>query len=247
MTSDPPTTAPDPAAAVPDPAAILRSRNFVGLLVFAAVIGVIVSFAGWVFLEGVHQIQLGVFSDLPDALGYSTPPSWWYPVVVGLAGIPVAFAIRYLPGNGGHIPAHGLQVGGNEPAMLPGIVLAAIATLGLGVVLGPEAPLIAIGAALANALGQAREAGRAAAAAPHHGGGRQLRRDLGDLRLADRGGGARDRGKRSRRCDPAADPDPRADRRGRRLARVPRHGQLHRPQHERRTRSRRSSCRTSAT
>ena len=133
VTSDPPAAAPDPAAAVPDPAAILRSRNFVGLLVFAAVIGVIVSFAGWLFLEGVHQIQLGVFSDLPDALGYSTPPSWWYPVVVGLAGIPVAFAIRYLPGNGGHVPAHGLQVGGNEPAMLPGIVLAAIATLGLGV------------------------------------------------------------------------------------------------------------------
>ncbi len=149
MTSDPTAAAPDPAAAVPDPAAILRSRNFVGLLVFAAVIGIIVSFAGWLFLEGVHQIQLGVFSDLPDALGYSTPPSWWYPVVVGLAGIPVALAIRYLPGNGGHVPAHGLQVGGNEPAMLPGIVLAAVATLGLGAVLGPEAPLIAIGAALA--------------------------------------------------------------------------------------------------
>ena len=149
MTADPPAAAPDPAAAAPDPAAILRSRNFVGMLVFAAVIGIIVSFAGWLFLEGVHQIQLGVFSDLPDALGYSTVPSWWYPLVVGLAGIPVALAIRYLPGSGGHVPAHGLQVGGNEPAMLPGIVLAAVATLGLGAVLGPEAPLIAIGAALA--------------------------------------------------------------------------------------------------
>lgn len=149
MTSGPPAVAPEPAAAVPDPAAILRSRNFVGLLVFAAVIGVIVSFAGWLFLETVHQIQLGVFSDLPDALGLSPVPSWWYPVVVGLAGIPVALAIRYLPGAGGHVPAHGLQVGGNEPSMLPGIVLAAVATLGLGAVLGPEAPLIAIGAALA--------------------------------------------------------------------------------------------------
>ena len=149
MTAEPAGAPPDPGAAVPDPAAILRSRHFIGLLVFAAVIGIIVSFAGWLFLEAVHQIQLGVFSDLPDALGFSTVPSWWYPVVVGLAGIPVALAIRYLPGAGGHIPAHGLQVGGNEPAMLPGIVLAALATLGLGAVLGPEAPLIAIGAALA--------------------------------------------------------------------------------------------------
>src|SRR5207247_8317639 len=116
----------------------LRSRNFVVILVFAAVIGIIVSLAGWAFLELVHQIQIGVFTDLPNDLGYSTVPNWWYLVVLGLAGLPVAFAIVRLPGNGGHVPAHGLQMGGNEPNMLPGIALAAFATLGLGLVLGPE-------------------------------------------------------------------------------------------------------------
>jgi H+/Cl- antiporter ClcA len=69
--------------------------------------------------------------------------------VCALAGLPVAFAIVRLPGNGGHVPAHGLQVGSNEPNMVPGIALAAFASLGLGLVLGPEAPLIAIGAGVA--------------------------------------------------------------------------------------------------
>jgi len=139
------------SAAPPDPAAILRSRNFVVLLVFAAIVGVVVSLASWAFLELVHQIQVWVFTDLPTDMGYSSVPSWWYLLVLGLAGLPVAFAVTRLPGNGGHIPAHGLQAGGNEPKMVPGILLAALASLGLGVVLGPEAPLIAIGAGLAIA------------------------------------------------------------------------------------------------
>ena len=147
-----PDAIPPSAGAAPppiDPEAMLRSRNFVVLLVFAAVVGIFVSLASWGFLELVHQIQIGVFSDLPDALGYDPMPTWWPIPVLVLAGIPVAFAIVKLPGNGGHVPAHGLQMGSTTPAMVPGIALAALATLGLGLVLGPEAPLIALGAGLA--------------------------------------------------------------------------------------------------
>ncbi len=43
----------------------------------------------------------------------------------------------------------GSRPGPPRPAELPGIALAALATLGLGAVLGPEAPLIALGAGLA--------------------------------------------------------------------------------------------------
>ena len=141
----------EPSSAPTDPAAILRSRNFVVLLVFAAVIGIIVSLVGWGFLELVHQIQVWVFTDLPSGLGLDPVPSWWPLPVCALAGLPVAYAIARLPGNGGHVPAHGLQLGSTEPIMLPGIALAALATLGLGLVLGPEAPLIAIGSGLAVA------------------------------------------------------------------------------------------------
>ena len=48
------------------------------------------------------------------------------------------------------MPVHGFAAGGPAtPIDLPGILLAAIGTIGLGLVLGPEAPLIALGAGLA--------------------------------------------------------------------------------------------------
>jgi hypothetical protein len=61
----------------PDPAAMLRSRGFVVLLVFAAVIGVVVSFLSWAFLEAVHQSQIAVWQDLPKRLGFDGVPAWW--------------------------------------------------------------------------------------------------------------------------------------------------------------------------
>jgi H+/Cl- antiporter ClcA len=139
-----------PGPAVPDPSAVLRSRGFAVGLVFAAIVGLIVSFASWGFLELVHRIQRWVFADLPDDMGWASVPWWWYVLVLGLAGLPVALAVTRLPGAGGHVPAHGLQVGGgNDPRDIPGVALAALASLGLGLVVGPEAPLIALGAGLA--------------------------------------------------------------------------------------------------
>jgi H+/Cl- antiporter ClcA len=92
-----------------------------------------------------------VFTDLPSSLGYDgDAPAWFYVVALALAGLVVAFAIVRLPGEGGHVPAEGLKIGGApvQPVELPGIVLAALATISFGLVLGPEAPLIALGAGL---------------------------------------------------------------------------------------------------
>ena len=68
-----------------------------------------------------------------------------------LCGLLTGLTIRYLPGNGGHSPAFGFKTGGGPPSggELLGISLAALTTLSLGAVLGPEAPLIAIGGGLA--------------------------------------------------------------------------------------------------
>ena len=130
-------------------AATLRSRSYAVLLVFAAFVGLAVSFAAWGFLELVHQIQVGVFTDLPKDLGYhGGTPLWYYLPVLAIAGLVTAFAIVRLPGNGGHIPAEGLKTGKTEPSWVPGVVLAGLASVGLGVVLGPEAPLIALGGGL---------------------------------------------------------------------------------------------------
>jgi H+/Cl- antiporter ClcA len=134
-----------------DPTSTLVTRAFLVLLVLAAVVGVVVSLASWSFLELVYQIQQEVFVHLPHAVGYdSGPPVWWSLPVLLVAGVIVAVAIARLPGEGGHVPAEGLKVGGGlvQPVMLPGIVLAGLASIGLGVVIGPEAPLIALGAGL---------------------------------------------------------------------------------------------------
>ena len=119
-----------------------------GLLVLAAIIGVIASFASWLFLEAVYEAQQGVYTDLPDALGFDHTPLWWSLPWLAFAGVVVAFAVARLPGRGGHIPANGLNAAPTQPIDLPGVMLAAIAGIGLGAVVGPEAPLIALGGGL---------------------------------------------------------------------------------------------------
>ena len=133
-----------------DPSALIRSRPYRVLLVIASVIGLIVSVASWGFLELVHEIQIEVYEKLPGQLGFDSVPTWWPLPWLALAGLLTAFAIERLPGRGGHVPADGLKTGGapTKPVELPGVLLAATATLGLGLVLGPEAPLIALGMGL---------------------------------------------------------------------------------------------------
>ena len=139
------------ASPASDPRALIRSAQYRSLLVLAAVVGLVVSTAAWLFLESVHEIEVWVYQDLPHHAGYDTAPEWWPLPWLLLAGILTAFAVVRLPGRGGHVPAEGIEVGGEPvgPVDLPGVLLAAVATLGLGLVLGPEGPLIALGTGLA--------------------------------------------------------------------------------------------------
>ncbi|HKB31898.1 MAG TPA: chloride channel protein, partial [Streptosporangiaceae bacterium] len=133
----------------PEPFAILRSRSYVALLVLAAIIGVPVSAVAYGFLKLVEILQQWIFTNLPAELGFHGEPPWWPLPPLAVAGVLVALTITYLPGSGGHSPADGFKAGGAPlPIELPGIFIAALATLSLGVVLGPEAPLIAIGGGL---------------------------------------------------------------------------------------------------
>jgi H+/Cl- antiporter ClcA len=133
-----------------DAARLLRSRSYLGLLVFAAIIGAPVSALAYFYLWVVARLQRLVFTSLPRGLGFHGEPLWWPIAPLLLAGVLVGLAIRYLPGRGGHSPVDGLNTkGAPTPAQLPGVVLASLATLCLGAVLGPEAPLIALGGGLA--------------------------------------------------------------------------------------------------
>src|SRR5690242_12319978 len=133
--ADPPAPDASPAGAPSEAAAsaVLRSPAYLRLLLLAAVLGVPVSAAAYLFLYLMGLIQHWVFTDLPRQLGFTTAPPWWPLPPLVLAGVLVALAISRLPGGGGHSPADGFHAGGTPPtpAELPGIVLAALAGLGL--------------------------------------------------------------------------------------------------------------------
>ena len=148
------TPAPAPPAGAPpaiDPVGMVRSKAYLSALVLAGLLGIPISAIAYGFLAVVANFQGYLFSDLPENLFDGSTPAWWPVPWLMLCGLVVSLTIRYLPGPGGHSPALGFHVGGGPPVdrHLPGIILASLATLSLGAVLGPEAPLIAIGGGLA--------------------------------------------------------------------------------------------------
>ena len=108
-------------------------------------IGVPAAFVAAGFLIVVHQLENVLWDDLPDGLGYSSPP-WFLVIALPVVGAAlVVFARRVLPGDGGHDPLGGVSVEPTPVSWGPGVALAALGTLSFGAVLGPEAPLIALG------------------------------------------------------------------------------------------------------
>jgi chloride channel protein, CIC family len=112
-------------------------RTYLRLVGLGALIGAPAALVAALFLAAVHQLENVLWPDDPG----------WYAVL----GLPVAGAVvviaarRLLPGDGGHSPLLGVGGGATPLSYAPGIALAAIGTLAFGAVLGPEAPLIALG------------------------------------------------------------------------------------------------------
>jgi len=96
---------------------------------------------------------------VPALWGAQEPPAWWVVLVLGVGAVAVHGAMR-LPGHGGHHPLDGLafDIG---PRAIGSALLASLATLVAGAVVGPEAPLLAIGTALAIAVTARRAPGQA--------------------------------------------------------------------------------------
>ena len=108
-----------------------------------------VSAIAYGFLKLIALLQNWIFLSLPKELGFAGAPVWWPLPLLAVSGVLVAATINLLPGTAGHIPAEGFKAGGAPtPIELPGVIIASLATLSLGVVLGPEAPLIAVGGGL---------------------------------------------------------------------------------------------------
>ena len=144
--SGPPAAAPAPPT---DLTSVLRSRGYHVLLLAAALIGLPIAVVAFGFLAGVQAMEKWLWQSLPTSFGWDQP-KWWYVVLVlTLAGVLVGLVVLRLPGRGGHIPANGMGGGMTQPIDLGGSLLAAALALVMGAVIGPEAPLIALGGGLA--------------------------------------------------------------------------------------------------
>lgn len=139
-------------------------RAYLRLVAYGAAIGIPAALAAALFLALVHDLEHWLWHDLPDALGHSSPP--WY-LVIGLPVVGaaiVAVSRRYLPGDGGHSPLEGLETDPTPVSHGPGIALAAIGTLAFGAVLGPEAPVVALGSLVGVAITRVVDVGKTGAA-----------------------------------------------------------------------------------
>jgi chloride channel protein, CIC family len=150
-------------AQLPSEPVHLRSRQYLLLVGFAAVLGVAAAIVTLLFLWAEHGLQEVLWDDLPHAIGVDPHP-WYALVVTTLGGLAVGLVIRFVPGHGGPGPAEGHGVGETHILLghLPGILLAALVSLAVGASLGPEAPMLAVAATVGPWL--ATKMGRSALA-----------------------------------------------------------------------------------
>lgn len=138
---------------------VIEPRTYLRLVVLGAAMGIPAALVAAVFLSAIHVVEGWLWEDLPHALGASSPPPYLVIGIPAVGGALVAVARRLLPGDGGHSPLDGIGAGVTPLRYAPGIVLAALGTLAFGAVLGPEAPLIAIGSCVGLAFGLSRRFG----------------------------------------------------------------------------------------
>ena len=135
----------DSAAPAAGAAPQLDGKAYLRLIGIGAVVGIPAALVAVAFLAVVHYLEGWLWTDLPKAMGFSSPP-WWMVVGLPVVGALLVWAARaLLPGDGGHEPLHGISFEPTLVSYAPSVALAAVATLAFGLVLGPEAPLIALG------------------------------------------------------------------------------------------------------
>ena len=117
------------------------------ILGLAAVSGFVVAIAVVAYLALEHAVSGALWEGLPNAFGWQEIPLWWVYAVLITGAVGVWGALR-LPGRGGHAPLDGfsMDIG---PKQIVSVLAAAMISLSVGAVLGPEAPLLALGSAVA--------------------------------------------------------------------------------------------------
>ena len=156
----PPPSAHEPGAGGNAPPPVTSGRAYLHLVLLGAAIGIPAALVAALFLALVHDVEHWLWHDLPDALGHSSAP--WY-LVIGLPVVGAALVVAarlFLPGDGGHEPLEGLATAPTPVSHGPGVALAALGTLSFGAVLGPEAPIVALGSLMGVAAARAASVGK---------------------------------------------------------------------------------------
>jgi H+/Cl- antiporter ClcA len=116
----------------------------------AAGVGLVGATAGQFFLLAIDRVREFILDTLPEAIGFDSPP-WWYLSLGLILSAVIVLAARRLPGATGRGPLTGFHF--DDPLRtVPGVLIAAAATLLLGASLGPEAPTIVVGTTIGALL-----------------------------------------------------------------------------------------------
>ena len=135
-----------------EPPSGLSASRALRLIGLGAIVGVPAALVAAVFVALIHELEHWLWVDLPEQLDATSPP-WYLVLGLPLAGACIVLAARtLLPGDGGHEPIGGISVAPTPLAHAPSVALAAIGSLAFGAVLGPEAPLIALGSVVGMAV-----------------------------------------------------------------------------------------------
>jgi H+/Cl- antiporter ClcA len=131
-----------------------QARTYLIALAAAALAGIPVAAAAVLFDSLVHGLTTVFWTDIPkDVLDVGEPP-WWYVLLLPTFAGLLTWPVLKLPGKGGHSPADGLSFAPVGPKLAASAILAAFISLVFGIVLGPEAPLTALGLALGAVAGR---------------------------------------------------------------------------------------------
>ncbi|GII98609.1 H+/Cl- antiporter ClcA [Sediminihabitans luteus] len=129
-----------------DAPAPLGPRETWTVLGWAALVGALAAFGATVYSSLVHEAEHLVWDSAPESFGHDDAPWWWVFLVLATGAVAV-WGAKHLHGHGGHHPLDGLAFD-ITPRQLGSTLLAAFATLVCGAVIGPEAPLLAIGTSI---------------------------------------------------------------------------------------------------
>jgi len=129
-------------------------HQVVSLSLLALAVGLAAGVGACVFVAVQHHLTHWLWNDLPGLMGNASAP-WWMVLTFPVVGGVLTFAATLLPGHGGHSPLDGFAIN-IGPREVGSVLLASLASLAFGAVLGPEAPLMAVGTAV-GALAMRRQ------------------------------------------------------------------------------------------